>query len=67
MLAPARGLRGRQIVTETGLVGLAPYVLAQIFLVMAILEVRERRTRIGELVWKYFLYVFLCYWLILPY
>jgi hypothetical protein len=58
--SPHNNLGG--ILSETGLVGFAPYVAAQVLLVMAFWKVRRRDTPDAKLVWSYFICIFLCYW-----
>lgn len=49
-----------QIATETGLLGFVPYVIAQIYLVITFREASKRQSRDSQIVWKGFLYLFLC-------
>ena len=49
-----------QIAAETGLLGLTPYVVAQIYLVVTFLNARKRASRDSRLVWRSFLYLFVC-------
>src|SRR5262249_17047844 len=51
-----------QVLTETGLLGFVPYVLVQVFLLMAIWQLRRFNSS-GYLAWKYLLYLFLTYWI----
>jgi O-antigen ligase len=51
-----------QILTETGIVGFAPYVMAHVLLLMAMWRLRQL-SRSGYLVWKYYVYLFLSYWI----
>jgi hypothetical protein len=51
------------ILSETGIVGFVPYVLAQCLLVVAFLKLKRSGITAGAAVWKYFLYVFLGYWI----
>jgi O-antigen ligase len=52
-----------QILAETGALGFIPYVAAQVLLFCAFWTVRRRNTPDSRLVWKYFLYLFLGYWI----
>jgi len=47
---------------ETGLVGFAPYVTTHVLLFVAMWQLR-RSSDSGYLVWKYFVYMFLTYWI----
>jgi len=47
---------------ETGILGFVPYVMMHILLVMAMWQLR-RRSASGRLVWKYFVFMFLVYWI----
>ena len=58
--SPHNNLGG--ILSETGLVGFAPYVTAQILLVMAFWKIRRRDVADAKLVWTYFIFIFLTYW-----
>ena len=51
-----------QIVVETGILGFVPYVMAQVLLFRAMWQLR-RLSNSGYLMWKYYLYLFLCYWI----
>jgi hypothetical protein len=51
-----------QILTETGIVGFVPYVMAHVLLLMAMWQMRQW-SRSGYLVWKYYVYLFLSYWI----
>ncbi len=50
------------ILAETGILGFIPYVLANGLLVAAFCTARRRGSPSFLLVWKYFLFVFLSYW-----
>jgi O-antigen ligase len=50
------------ILTETGLMGFAPYVAAQIFLFMCFMRLKSSEPEGSRQVWTCFLYVFLSYW-----
>jgi hypothetical protein len=50
-----------QIGTETGLLGLVPFIVAQIYLVISFAQASKRRSKDSQLVWKSFLYLFLSY------
>jgi O-antigen ligase len=51
-----------QVLTETGLLGFVPYVMAHVLLLRAMWRLR-RSSYSGHLAWKYFLYLFLTYWI----
>jgi O-antigen ligase len=51
-----------QILTETGLLGFAPYVIANVLLFGQMWQLRQLSSS-GYLVWKYFVYLFLSYWI----
>ena len=51
-----------EVLTETGIVGFLPYVLAQVFLFAAIWRLR-RGPGLGHLAWKCCIYLFLTYWI----
>jgi O-Antigen ligase len=51
-----------QVLTETGILGFVPYVLAHVLLFRAMWQLRKLG-RCGYSVWKYYIYVFLCYWI----
>ena len=51
-----------QALTETGLLGFVPYVLAQVLLLRAMWQLRKLGS-CGYSVWKYYIYVFLCFWI----
>jgi O-antigen ligase len=51
------------ILSETGLVGFVPYVLAQILLLTAFYELSRKNAKEGRFVWRFFLYAFLSYWI----
>jgi O-antigen ligase len=50
------------VLAETGIFGFVPYFLSQVLLVYAFLQMRRRGTAGGKLVWKYFIWIFLGYW-----
>jgi O-antigen ligase len=52
-----------QILAETGALGFIPYVTAQVLLFYAFWAVRRRNTPDSRMVWKYFLYLFVGYWI----
>jgi O-antigen ligase len=51
-----------QILTETGVLGFVPYVMATVFLLRQMWQLRQSSSS-GFLVWKYFFYIFLSYWI----
>lgn len=51
-----------QILTETGLLGFVPYMMATVFLFRQMWQLRLSSSS-GRLVWKYFVYMFLSYWI----
>jgi O-antigen ligase len=51
-----------EVLTETGVIGFVPYVMAHVFLLMAMWQLRQLSSS-GCLVWKYYVYLFLCYWI----
>jgi O-antigen ligase len=51
-----------QIITETGIIGFVPYALAHLLLLVAIWQLRQSSSS-GYLAWKYFVYLFLSYWI----
>ena len=51
-----------QVLTETGILGFVPYVMAQVLLLRAMWQLRQLSSS-GCLVWKYSGYMFLAYWL----
>jgi hypothetical protein len=50
------------IAAETGILGLVPYVLSQILLVVAFRRLDKRGKR-GQTAWRYFVFIFLSYWI----
>jgi len=50
------------IAAETGIAGLVPFVLSQILLVVAFRRLARRGDR-GRAAWRYFVFIFLSYWL----
>lgn len=51
-----------QILTETGILGFVPYVMAHVLLLVAMWPLRQF-TSSGYQAWKYFVYLFLTYWI----
>jgi O-antigen ligase len=51
-----------QILTETGLLGIVPYVMTHLVLLGAMWQWRQFSSS-GHLAWKYFVYFFLTYWI----
>lgn len=51
-----------QVLTETGILGFIPYLLAQFLLLRSMWKLR-RLNYSGMLAWKYLLYLFLTYWI----
>jgi len=51
-----------QILTETGLLGFVPYMMAHVLLVRGMWKLRQLNSS-GYLVWKYSVYIFLGYWI----
>jgi O-antigen ligase len=51
-----------EILTETGILGFAPYAMAHVLLLMAMWQLRQLSSS-GYLVWKYYVYLFLSYWI----
>jgi O-antigen ligase len=51
-----------QVLTETGILGFVPYVMANVLLLTAMWRLRQLGSS-GRLVWKYCLYLFLAYWI----
>jgi O-antigen ligase len=51
-----------QVLAETGIFGFVPYVLAHILLLRANWRMRQLSSS-GALVWKYYVYMFLTYWI----
>jgi hypothetical protein len=48
-----------EIVSETGLFGGVPYILAQVFLILTFWKLSPTAPRI----WRFFIYIFLAYWI----
>ena len=48
------------VLVETGLSGIIPFAVSQFFLVLAFRRLCKRRNQ--SLVWKFFLFIFLAYW-----
>jgi O-antigen ligase len=51
-----------QVLTEIGILGFVPYVMAYVLQLKAIWQLRQLNGS-GRLVWKYSVYMFLAYWL----
>ena len=51
-----------QVLTETGILGFVPYVMAYVLQLRAMWQLGQLNSS-GRLVWKYSLYMFLAYWL----
>jgi O-antigen ligase len=51
-----------QVLTETGILGFVPYVVSQILLLRSMWQLR-RLNHSGYLAWRYFVYLFLTYWI----
>jgi O-antigen ligase len=51
-----------QVLTETGILGFVPYMMAYVFLLRAMWQLGQLNNS-GRLVWKYSVYMFLCYWI----
>jgi O-antigen ligase len=51
-----------QVLAETGIVGFVPYVMIHILLLRAMWQLR-RLSCSGHLAWKYYIYLFLTYWI----
>ena len=51
-----------QVLAETGILGFVPYVMAHILLFRAMWQLR-RLSSSGNLAWKYYVYLFLTYWI----
>jgi hypothetical protein len=50
-----------EVLTETGLLGFIPYIMAQVYLVLAFMKFRKQPAESAQLVWKFFLFLFLGY------
>ena len=50
------------VAVETGIVGMIPFVASQVLLVVAFRRLSRRGDR-GRTAWRFFLYIFLAYWL----
>src|SRR5712692_980626 len=50
------------VLSETGLAGFLPYCLSQVFL-LAFWKIRSQHKAGADLAWKYFLFIFLGYWI----
>jgi O-antigen ligase len=51
-----------EALAETGILGFVPYVMIQVLLSMAMWQLR-RSSSSGSLVWRYYIYVFLSFWI----
>jgi O-antigen ligase len=53
------------LLVETGLAGLLPFVISQLFLVMVFWKMyrSKKRTPESTMAWKFFLFIFLAYWI----
>ena len=51
-----------EVLTETGLIGFVPYVMTHVLLLVAMWQLRQLSSS-GRLVWKYYVYLFLSYWI----
>ncbi len=51
-----------QVLTETGILGFVPYVIAHFLLIRAMWQLRQSSGS-GYLAWKYYVYLFLSYWI----
>jgi O-antigen ligase len=51
-----------QVLTETGILGFVPYVMAHLLLLKAMWQLRQLNSSACQ-VWKYSVYMFLAYWL----
>jgi|ERR1051326_7839699 O-antigen ligase len=51
-----------QALAETGILGFVPYLMMHILLLLALWHLRKSSGS-GPLVWKYFIYLFLTYWI----
>jgi O-antigen ligase len=51
-----------QVLTETGVLGFVPYVMASVLLLRQMWQLRHLSSS-GRLLWKYFVYIFLSYWI----
>src|SRR6266478_1996111 len=51
-----------EVLTETGILGFMSYVMAQVLLFIAMWRLRKLSNS-GYVVWKYYVYVSLCYWI----
>jgi hypothetical protein len=51
-----------QIFAETGILGFVPYFMAQVLLFKAIWQLRQSSSS-GYLAWKYYVYLFLSFWI----
>jgi O-antigen ligase len=50
-----------QVLTETGILGFVPYMMAYVLQLRAMWQLRQLNNS-ARLVWKYSVYMFLCYW-----
>jgi O-antigen ligase len=51
-----------EVLTETGLIGFVPHVMTHVLLLMAMWRLRQLSNS-GRLVWKYYVFLFLSYWI----
>jgi len=51
-----------QVLAETGILGFVPYMMAHILLLRAMWQLRQLSCS-GHLAWKYYVYLFLTYWI----
>ncbi len=51
-----------EVLTETGILGFVPYVMAHVLLLMAMWQLRQLSS-FGWLLWKYYVFLFLSYWI----
>jgi O-antigen ligase len=51
-----------EVLTETGILGFAPYVIAHVLLLLAMWQARQLFSS-GRLMWKYYVFLFLSYWI----
>ncbi|MGB8888932.1 MAG: O-antigen ligase family protein [Candidatus Korobacteraceae bacterium] len=51
------------IMAETGIAGTLPFLTANVFWFLAFFRLRHVGTPVAAAAWRYFLYIFLCYWI----
>ncbi len=51
------------VLAETGLTGFLPFVASQVLIATAFWRLRRTSSNDSQLVWKAFLFLFLCYWI----